>query len=381
VSAIEIVPAETGEAFRAFIDLPYRLHRNHPYFVPPLRKERRDLFDKARHPFFRHAEGAFFLARRNGRPVGRIEAIVNHAHNQFHDDRVGFFGAFESEDDRAVSDALLERAARWLGERGLRVMRGPVTHSTNEETGLLIEGFEEPPMIGMPCNPPYYAALLEAFGLAKAKDVYGWEVRAEQTIPEKIHRVADIVRKDTNVVVRRANFADYAGEIRRAMGVYNASWTRNWGFVPLTEAEFVHAADQLRPVLERFPDGVLLAEVGERAVGFCLAVLDVNQALVRVRNGRLFPFGFWHLYRGLRRIDQIRVMALGIRPEFRHRGIDALMYLELLSRGQGLGYRRAEIGWTLEDNRAMNRAIRMGGRHHKTYRLYEAPLPDRSPSA
>jgi len=375
MAPLEIVPADTGNALRAFIDLPYRLYRNQPHFVPPLRRERRDLFDKARHPFFRHAEGAFFLARRNGQPVGRIEAIVNHAHNQFHDDRVGFFGAFESENDRAVSDALLESAARWLGERGLQVMRGPVTHSTNEETGLLIEGFEEPPMIGMPYNPPYYATLVEAFGLTKAKDVYGWEVRAEQTIPEKIHRVADIVRKSTNVVVRRANFADYAGEIRRAMGVYNASWTRNWGFVPLTEAEFVHGADQLRPVLERFPEGVLLAEVAGRAVGFCLAVLDVNQALRRVRDGRLFPFGFWHLYRGLRRVDQIRVMALGILPEFRHRGIDAVIYLELLSHGQRLGYRRAEIGWTLEDNRAMNRAILMGGRHHKTYRLYEAPLP------
>jgi len=375
MAPLEIIPAETGSAFRAFIDLPYRLHRNHPHFVPPLRRELRDLFDKSRHPFFRHAEGAFFLARRNGQAVGRIEAIVNHAHNQFHDDRVGFFGAFESENDRAVSDALLERAARWLGERRLQVMRGPVTHSTNEETGLLIEGFDEPPMVGMPYNPPYYAALLEAFGLTKAKDVYGWEVRAEQTIPEKIHRVADIVRKSTNVVVRRANFADYAGEIRRAMGVYNASWTRNWGFVPLTEAEFLHAADQLRPVLERFPEGVLLAEVAGRAVGFCLAVLDVNQALRRVPDGRLFPFGFWHLYRGLRRVDQIRVMALGILPEFRHRGIDAVIYLELLSHGQRLGYRRAEIGWTLEDNRAMNRAILMGGRHHKTYRLYEAPLP------
>jgi GNAT superfamily N-acetyltransferase len=375
MTPLEIIPADTGNALRAFINLPYRLYRDQPHFVPPLRRERRDLFDKAHHPFFRHAEGAFFLARRNGQPVGRIEAIVNHAHNQFHDDRVGFFGAFESENDRAVSDALLERAARWLGERRLQVIRGPVTHSTNEETGLLIEGFEEPPMVGMPYNPPYYAALLEAFGLTKAKDVYGWEVRAEQTIPEKIHRVADIVRKSTNVVVRRANFADYAGEIRRAMGVYNASWTRNWGFVPLTEAEFVHAADQLRPVLERFPEGVLLAEIAGRAVGFCLAVLDVNQALRRVPDGRLFPFGFWHLYRGLRRVDQIRVMALGILPEFRHRGIDAVIYLELLSHGQRLGYRRAEIGWTLEDNRAMNRAILMGGRHHKTYRLYEAPLP------
>ena len=230
-------------------------------------------------------------------------------------------------------------------------------------------------MIGMPYNPPYYAALLEAFGLTKAKDLYAWEVRADQTIPDKIHRVAEIVRRSTNVVVRVVNFADYAAEIRRAMDVYNASWTRNWGFVPLTEAEFIHAAQQLRPVLQRFPQGVLLAEIGGRPVGFCLAVLDVNQALARLRDGRLFPFGFWTLYRGLRRVDQIRVMAFGILPEFRHRGIDALIYLELLSRGQRLGYRRAEIGWTLEDNRAMNRAILMGGRHHKTYRLYEAPLP------
>src|SRR5882724_3782692 len=375
MGSLEIVAAETRRAVRAFIDLPYRLHRNHPQFVPPLRRERQELFDRSRHPFFRHAEAVLFLARRNGRLVGRIEAIVNHAHNRFHKDRVGFFGAFESENDRAVSEALLEGAAGWLKRRGMEVMRGPVTHSTNEECGLLIEGFQEPPMVGMPYNPPYYAALLEAFGLTKAKDVYGWEVRAEQTIPEKIHRVADIVRKSTNVVVRRANFADYAGEIRRAMGVYNASWTRNWGFVPLTEAEFIHTAHQLRPLLERFPEGALLAEVGGRTIGFCLAVLDVNQALARVRSGRLFPFGFWTLTRGLRRVDQARIMALGVRPEFRHRGIDALLYFELLSRGQRVGYRRAEIGWTLEDNRVMNRAIRLGGRHHKTYRLYEAALP------
>lgn len=372
--SLEVVPAETGRVFRSFIDVPYRLHRGHPHFVPPLRKEQRDLFDKARNPFFRHAEVAFFLARRDGHPVGRIEAVVNHAHNRFHDDQVGFFGAFESDNDKAVSDALLECAARWLRERGMRVMRGPVTHSTNEETGLLIEGFEEPPMVGMPYNPPYYATLLEAFGLSKAKDLYAWELRANQTIPDKIHRVAEIVRRSTNVVVRLVDLADYTAEIRRAMAVYNASWTRNWGFAPLTEAEFVHAAEQLRPLLERFPEGALVAEVDRRPIGFCLAVLDVNQALARVRDGRLFPFGFWTLYRGLRRVDQIRVMALGIRPEFRHRGIDALLYLELLGPAQRLGYRRAEIGWTLEDNRAMNRALSMGARHHKTYRLYDVPL-------
>jgi GNAT superfamily N-acetyltransferase len=375
MSSVEIIPADSGRRRRRFIDVPYLLHGDDPCFVPPLRRDHQALFDRERHPFFRHAEAAFFLAQRDGRPVGRIEAVVNHAHNRFHDDQVGFFGAFESENDQAVSRALLASAARWLDQRGMRIMRGPVTHSTNEECGLLVEGFEEPPMIGMPYNPPYYAALLEAFGLAKTKDLYAWEVRADQTIPDKIHRVAEIVRKSTNVIVRLVDFRDYEHEIRRVMSVYNASWKRNWGFVPLTEAEFVHAAQQLRPLLERFPDGVLLAEVDGRTVGFCLAVLDANQALARLPGGQLFPFGFLTLYRGLKRINQLRVMALGLVPEFRHSGIDALIYLELLSRGQRLGYRRAEISWTLEDNRAMNRAIRLGGRHHKTYRLYDVPLP------
>jgi Acetyltransferase (GNAT) domain len=373
--SLEIVPAENGKAWREFIDLPYRLHGKLPHFVPPLRREHRELFDRARHPFFRHADGALYLARRAGRPVGRIEAVVNHAHNQFHNDRVGFFGGFECENDREAADALLDSAARWLAARGMQVMRGPATHSTNEECGLLIEGFDEPPMIGMPYNPPYYAALLEGFGLAKAKDLYAWEGRAAgQTIPEKIRRVAEIVRKSTGVVVRQVNFADYAAEIRRAMDIYNAAWTRNWGFVPLTEAEFTHAARQLRPLLERQPQGTMVAEVDGRPVAFCLALLDINQALARVRDGRLFPFGFWRLLRGLKRIDQARIMALGILPEFRHRGVDALLYFELLSLGERLGLRRGEMGWTLEDNRTMNRALLMGARHHKTYRLYDVAL-------
>jgi GNAT superfamily N-acetyltransferase len=372
--SLEVVPVEKGRAWREFIDLPYRLHAALPNFVPPLRREHRELFDRTRHPFFRHADAALFLARRDGRPVGRVEAVVNHAHNEFHHDRVGFFGGFECENDRAVSDALLEAAARWLAARGMDVMRGPATHSTNEECGLLIEGFDEPPMVGMPYNPPYYAALLESFGLKKAKDLFAWEIRADQTIPDKIARVAELVRKSTDVVLRQVNFADYAAEIRRAMDVYNAAWTRNWGFVPLTEAEFVHAAKQLRPVLERLPEGAMVAEVGGRPVAFCLAVLDVNQALAKLRGGRLFPFGFLTLLRGLRRVRQARIMALGVRPEYRHRGVDALLYFELLSRGRRRGYQRAEIGWTLEDNRAMNRAIRLGGRHYKTYRLYDVAL-------
>jgi GNAT superfamily N-acetyltransferase len=379
IAAVEILPAERGRAHRQFLDLPYRLHRDDPRFVPPLRRERNALFDTSRHPFFQHAEAAFFLARRAGKPVGRIEAIVNHAHNRFHGDRVGFFGAFECEEARDASGALLEQAAGWLHSRGMEVMRGPVTHSTNEECGLLIDGFEDPPFVGMPYNPRYYPALLEAAGLEKAKDLHAWEVTLDRPVPEKLRRVAERVRLETRATVRRANPKDFDGEARRILEVYNASWEHNWGFVPLTEAEFAYSAEQLRPLLKRLPEAVLIAEADGRPVGFCLAVMDANQALIRVRNGRLSPFGVIRLLRGLSRVTQARVMALGIRTDYRRLGLDAVLVLELVELGKRLGYRRAELGWTLEDNAAVRSTIErgvgpMGLRRSKTYRLYDRVL-------
>lgn len=376
---LEIVAAERGRARAEFLDLPYRLHRDDPRFVPLLRRDQKALFDRQRHPFFQHAEAAFFLARRDGRPVGRIEAIVNHAHNRFHDDRVGFFGAFECERSEAAARALLEHAAGWLRARGLDVMRGPVTHSTNEECGLLVEGYEEPPFVGMPYNPPHYPALLEAAGLTTAKDLHAWDIRLEGSPPLELEKFAAMVLQDGRVRVRALDPRHYAREAGIFMDLYNACWERNWGFVPFTEAEFMYAAAQMRPLVTRFPEGALIAEVNGEPAGFCLAIADANQALIRIRSGRLLPFGFLRLSLGLRRVTQARLLALGVRPEFRRSGLDAVFALHLLTLGRRLGFRRAELGWTLEDNRAVRRIIQKAGavaaiRRSKTYRLYDLPL-------
>ena len=376
---IEIVSAEGGRARAQFLDLPYHLHHDDPRFVPPLRRDQKTLFDRSRHPFFQHADAGFFLARRDGRPVGRIEAVVNHAHNRFHDDRVGFFGAFECEPSEAVAAALIERAAEWLRARNLDVMRGPVTHSTNEECGLLVDGFEQPPFVGMPYNPPHYAALLEAAGLTNAKDLHTWELLLDGSISELLEQFAAMVRQDGRLRIRHVDLTNYAREVRVLMDLYNACWERNWGFVPLTEAEFMFTAEQLRPLVARYPEGAVIAEVDGEPAGFCLAVADANQALIKLRTGRLLPFGFLRLSLGLRRVTQARLLALGVRAEFRRSGLEAVFALELMKLGQRLGFCRAELGWTLEDNRAVRRIIERAAaavtlRRAKTYRLYDLAL-------
>lgn len=375
----EILCAAAGRTHREFLALPYRLHRDDPQFVPPLRRDQRALFDRAHHPFFGHADAEFFVARRQGRTVGRVEALVNHAHNGAHGDRVGFFGAFECERDPESARLLLDRAAAWLHARGMEVMRGPVTHSTNEECGLLVEGFEDPPFVGMSYNPPYYGALLEGAGLAKVKDLHAWEVTLDGPAPEPLQRLAALVRRRSRVTIRHVDADDYVAESRRVMDVYNAAWEHNWGFVPLTGAEFAYAAEQLRPLVTRYPDGALIAESDGRPVGVCLAILDVNQALIRVRSGRLFPFGFLRLRRALARVAQARVLALGVRPELRGSGLDALLVMEIIEAGRRHGIRRAQLGWTLEDNWAVRATIdgaagSMGLRRSATYRLYERSL-------
>jgi GNAT superfamily N-acetyltransferase len=372
--AVEVVPAERGRAHREFLALPYRLHGHDARFVPPLRRDRAALFDRARHPFFRHADAAYFVARRHGRPVGCIEAVVNHAHNRFHGDRVGFFGAFECADDRSVADALLGRAAAWLTERGMAVMRGPVTHSTNEACGLLVEGFDDPALVGMPWNPSYYAPLLEGFGLRKAKDLYMWQAATDAELPAKVRRIAERVAQDPRTRIRGPDLREYDAEVRRVMDVYNASWERNWGFVPLTDAEFAHAAQQLRPLVARHPEGVLIVEIDGRPAGFCLTVMDVNQALAGLRDGRLFPCGFLRLLRGFKRVNRARVMAFGVRPEYRNLGLDALLLITGLDIGRRRGLRHVEVGWTLEDNAIVDRALAAHARRTKTYRLYDVAL-------
>ena len=372
-SAVEIVPAESGRAHRQFIALPYRLYRNDPRFVAPLRRERRELFSRKRHPFFAHADAAFFVARRAGRVVGRIEAVINHAYTALHEGGTGFFGAYECAHDRAASDALLDAAAAWLRARGKTVMRGPYTHSQNEEYALLVDGFDAPPAVQLAYNPPYYAELLEGYGLRRARDLHAWWADADRAPDARLLRIAAALRARGRIKVRPLRLSDYDAEVDRAELLLNEVLAQTRGFVPVTSAELRFAARQFRSLFR--PELVLFAEVDGVPAGIVLAMPDFNQALARVPDGRLLPFGWLRIARALKEIDQLRLLALGVRPAYRRRGIELLLCLELREAARRLGYRGGELSMVWEDNEPIHRTIAaMGGKRTKTYRIYEGGL-------
>jgi GNAT superfamily N-acetyltransferase len=374
VSAAPLVvePLPRGGSLREFVQLPWRVNRGDPHWVPPLRKSVRTLLDRDRHPFHRHAEVEYFLARRGGEPVGRVAAIVNHLHNEFHEERTGFFGFFEVLEDAEAAAALLESAAAWLRGRGMDRMRGPTSFSTNEEVGVLVEGFDAPPTVLMTHNPPYYGSLLERAGLRKEKDLLAyWHQGGQPT--ERLLRGSERIAARAGVRIRTLDLKRFREEVELIQEIYNSAWARNWGFVPMTEAEIAFMARELRPVVD--PDLCLFAEVEGKAVGFSLALPDVNQALRKLPSGRLLPFGWLRLLRELRRIRVFRVITLGLRPGYQHSGIGAGLYLRTWSEGLRKGYQGAEASWILQDNLEMVQAIeKMGWKEYKRYRIYERPL-------
>lgn len=355
-----------------FVDVPYRLYREDSLWVPPLRIAVARLL-KPSNPFYEHAEMTGFLAKREGKAVGRIAAIVNHRHNEFHSERTGFFGFFESLNEENVAHRLFDAAAQWLRERGMERMRGPVNPSMNDECGLLVEGFDTRPYIMMPYNPPYYADLIEAYGFAKAKDLWAYRMFAQDGMPERIQRLAAAVRRRVSFLIRPVDLQNIPRELRCVREVYNVAWERNWGFVPLTDAEFEFAADDFKELAD--PDCTLLAFDGEKPIGFCLSVLDVNRVFVKIRNGRLFPWGLFIYLREKKRINAIRVIVLGVIPEYRRRGVELLFYDHCYNAGIKKGYTEGEMSWILEDNFEMNKAMQaMGGKVYKVYRIYDYPL-------
>ncbi len=351
--------------------MPYRLYRNDPVWVPPLRRDVADLLN-LRHPFHQHAQVELFLARDDrGRIVGRIAAAKNDAHLAQHHDGAGFFGFFETERDPAIPPKMFDAAATWLRERGLTVMRGPASFSVNEECGLLVRGFDRPPALMMPHNPPWYADVIEGYGFAKAKDLIAYWLPDAQ-VPERVERVADALAKRNEIVIRALNMKDFDAEVARIRSLYNEGWQANWGNVPMTDAEFTHMAKQFKPVA--VPEMVLFAYVRGKLAGFALALPDFNVAL-RHMNGRLLPFGWavalWHQ----RKIDRGRVLTLGVLPQFQRTGAADLLYLTLIKNAKAKGFVCGEASWILEDNALMRVPIeRVGGEAYKTYRLYDKPI-------
>lgn len=350
-----------------FIALPYHLHRGDPCWAPPLRRDVRLLLSPS-NPFFAHAEAEHFLAERDGKTVGRITATWNRAHNAFHSDRAGFFGFFECVDDPAVAAALFDAAGRWLAARGLDVMRGPVSFSTNDEAGLLVDGFDTPAALMMPHNPRYYVALVENAGFRKAKDLLAYQRRFDQP-PRRLHEAARRLSARRRITVRPLDMKRYRAEVELVKRLYNQAWERNWGFVPLTDAEIDFLAAQLRPVI--VPDLVAFAEHEGRPIGFAAVLPDLNVALRRNPSGRLFP-GILRVLLARRRIDRVRVLLLGTLPEWRGKGVDAILDERIWTEAHRRGYRWAEAGWILEDNHAMrNGVVNLGFEVYKTYRVYE----------
>ncbi len=371
--SVEVKPVETRGERRAFIRFPWQIYPDrYPAWVPPLLVEERKRIDPA-NPFFEHGAVQLFLAYKDGRPAGRIAAIENRLHNEFHQDRVGFFGLFESLNDAEVAHALLDRTAEWLRARKLDRLRGPTNFSTNEECGLLVENFDDPPYVMMAYNPPYYEQLLTGWGLAKVKDLLAYQGReelVEQRRFEGLDRL--IARSGLKMRVRSVEMKRFDAEVALIREIYNVAWERNWGFVPMTDAEVAYMAKQLKPVVD--PDLALIGEIEDEPAGFALALPDVNQA-IRHANGRLFPFGIFKLLWHMRRINGVRVVTLGLKPEFRRTGLASLFYKEIFTRGSSKGHTVAESSWILEDNRVMWSAVeKMGFWRYKTYRLYERTL-------
>ena len=370
---VEVRPLAGKRELKLFRRLPWRIYRDDPLWVPPLLMDVNTVVG-GKHPFHRHADVAYFLAWRGDRPVARVAAVVNHSHNDFTGDRLGFFGLFESEDDLEAASAVLTTAERWLRERGMERVQGPMNLSTNEELcspGILVDGFDTPPMVMMTHTPRYYAALVEAAGYGKAKDLLAYYL-ADGTPPQRLVDGVARLQRAEGVVLRAIDTKDFEGEVERVKAIYNSAWEQNWGFVPMTDAEFDHMAKSLKPVVE--PKLVLIAEVKGEPVAFAIALPDFNQVLKRL-NGRLFPFGVFKLLWYKRKINAARVLTLGIKPGFRRKGLDAMMYLKLFRDGPPIGFPRAECSWILEDNWEMRRGLeRMGAYIYKTYRVYEKGL-------
>jgi hypothetical protein len=366
-----IVQAAGARLVRAFVELPYRMYAGDPHWIPELRRDAHRRLSPRHNPFLAHAEMALFLATRNGRVCGRIAAIEDRAHNEFHREHLAWFGFFEAE-DAATAASLLETAGQWGRRRGCTALRGPANPSLNESAGLLVDGFDDDPYVLMPYNPRVYASYIEGAGFAKVKDLWAWDIDLTVPLGARIVRLAERVRKRHDVKIRRVNMRAYYADLEKMVGVYRQAWEANWGFVPPTDAEMKQLATDLKPIID--PDLVLFAEAAGRTVACVVALPDVNQVLKRM-HGKLFPFGILHFLNRMRIINRSRLVLLGVIPEYRNLGLYPLMIAEIHKSGYDNGYRRGELSWTLEDNDAINAGIEAaGGTRYKTYRLYDKPL-------
>jgi GNAT superfamily N-acetyltransferase len=376
---VVVTPVQTQAAMLEFIKFPWRVYAGDPHWVPPLIAERKRFFNPRQNPFFEHAEAAYFMARRDGEPHGIVGAAIDHNYIAFQKEQAGLFGFFEVQRDYEAAARLLDAARDWVRQRGMHVLRGPFSFSTNQEVGLLIDGFDYDPVVLTTYNPPYYQEYVERYGLVKAKDLYAYWLDAGP-LPESMAEAAERVQQRANVRIRKMEMRNFQQEALLVREIYNRAWSGNWGFVPVTEAEIIEIGRGLKLIVD--PDLCLFAELDGQPVGFVICIPDVNRAL-KPLNGRLFPFGWLKFLRARRHLNFVRIFTLGVLPEHHPVGIGSLLYKAVWEAGLKKGYVAGEMSWILEDNGPMNAAMQMMGGHvYKTWRIYDLPLaPLAQPSA
>ena len=375
---IEIYPVENESDKNKFIEFAYNFYANikDKNWVEPLRFDVKNNLNEKKNPFYTHSKIKLWIAKKNGECVGRIAAIINDNHNKFYNDKVGFFGFFECINDKNVSRMLFDKASEFIKENGMDTLRGPVSPSTNDECGLLIDGFDKPPVMLMTYNPKYYIDLIEDYGFVKAKDLYAFwiskDVIKDEKMMSKLDRISEMIMKKENLTIRNVNMKDFKNEVQKVREVYNNAWQENWGFVPMTVEEFNYIAANLKLAVDS--DYVEFAEINGETVGFSLALPDVNQA-IKGLNGKLLPFGIFKFLANKKKIDQLRVIIMGVKKEFHKKGIDAIFYRNIIKAANRKGIRGAEISWILEDNFAMKQTTeKLGGTIYKTYRIYDKKM-------
>ncbi len=378
---VTISQVDSLEERKAFLRFPWTVYRDDPYWVPPIFSERLDFTNPNKNPFYNHADVTLFTARRGEDMVGTIAAFSNHRHNEYHDENIGFFGFFEVLQDPEAARALFTKAEDWARDRGHTALRGPAQFDTNDECGLLVDGFDDSPRILMTYNPRYYMDYLEDNGYQKARDLWAYKLATQkfiENISDRLDRITNKILTRRNITVRNIEMHNFESEVELVKDLYNSAWSKNWGFVPMDDAEFDHLAEQLRQIID--PDLVFVATKEGRPVGFSLSLLDLNQPL-RLASPTPQKPEWWVMakliwnWKVMGRVDWVRVFALGVIDEFRSLGIDAVFYYKTAQAAIQKGIKFGEMSWVLEDNAEMNKPIQtMGGEVYKTYRFYEKTL-------
>ena len=369
----KIIAVKSKKELKTFIDFPHELYKNDPYYVPELFIAQKDLLTT--HPFHKHSSLQCFLLYDEDKVTGRIAAILNNNHNIANQTNDGFFGFFDCINDNESASLLIQEAEKWLTEKGVETIIGPVNFSTNESCGLLIEGFDSRPVVMMPYNASYYPALLEQTGLSKKVDLIAWKWNGDNYDDRSVQLLEKLQErlKRSNITIRKINMKKFKEEADSLREVYNKAWDKNMGFVPLNDEEYDYQAKDLKMILD--PDFCLVAEQDGKIVGFGAAIPDINEILIKIKKGRLFPTGLFKLLMGKKKVSGIRILLLGVVEGYRKMGIEACLYGNIIKAYKAKGLKYAEASWTLEHNDLVNNAIRaIKGDPYKKYRIYEKPI-------